>query len=425
MGKSSKKQSIREFVSEDSLKFQLYLLKFSNQLKQIQEKSKEDIIEKWNYDINKKIKRFTNDIKKIVFEEDKLKYNKFEDVIIDNLSVNEKDSISIASIKKNIIYIKKLPAPTSKKMIIDNFEKERLLYIESLKLRIKENKTATLKIDSELLVYAENIKISHVVSKEKFGIMLLLIIKNLGTMPSFSGYSDNWKTDFFSNAIEKTLLYLDNFDESLLSKRTGEKSKAFAYVTQICFNAFINIINIRKKEELLLKDTISLESANLDGIRSPSINQVKEEEILDIQEHLVTIKKIEHLDKAILKGIKYIEESNNILSVNRSNILEIEYLLKNTPIEEQNKDFYDFIKDLKSKINKELNNTNISTLKIIKPHKTTLGDWEFPDNNILKDIKLIITEKPKKVKKVENIIKPEAFILEDGIRELKEFNDEW
>ena len=53
-----KKASIREFVSEPSLKFQLYVLKFSNLLKQLEEKTEDEIIEKWNYTSNKKINRF-------------------------------------------------------------------------------------------------------------------------------------------------------------------------------------------------------------------------------------------------------------------------------------------------------------------------------------------------------------------------------
>lgn len=402
---TKKKVSIREFVSENGIKFQLYLLKYANQLKDIEEKTKEEIEKKWEYDTQKKINRFKNDLEKPQY----------------------KDAIPQNAILSNIEYVKNLPAPTDKDAILKEFENVRNDYIQYLIERIEANETATLNEDKKLLEYARNVELTPNVSKEKFGQMLLLMIKNLATMPSFSGYSENWKTDFFSNAIEKTLLYLNNFDEKLLSKRTGERSKAFAYVTQICFNAFVNIINIRKKEDAFLKDTISLETANLDGMKNymayndASVSEeITKEEEQRKKEYSINIKKLEELDGTIRTGVQYILDSNNIIRNNKNNIEEIRHLEESTPQEEKNSDYEDYIKDLKDKIIPELEENVKDTLRIIKPDNLSLGDWE--NTNDMKGISLIISGKPsknkgkKKVKKKEP--EPELIDIDDSF-------DEW
>jgi hypothetical protein len=412
MAKAKKKPSIREFVSEDSLKFQLYLLKLSNQLKNIEEKTTEEIIEKWTYDTQKKINRFTAEAQKPQYKNDDI----------------AKDAFAA-----NIIYLKNLPAPTTKEYVQGIFEIKRAEYIDSLMKRINENATATLKQDEELLEYAKAVQLTSNISKEKFGQMLLLMIKNIATMPSFSGYSDNWKTDFFSNAIEKTLLYLDNFDEELLSKRSGDKSKAFAYVTQICFNAFVNIINIRKKEDTFLKDTISLETANLDGMKKYSKGQqedilleskIEEETITSV--YTKTIKKIEDLNQAIIDGVNHINSSNEILISNSENAQEIKSIEEDTPLDEKTEDYYDYLNDLKSKLIPEMEDHLIKVLRIIKPKDTSLGDFKVP-KDILGDILLVIEEKKSKAKskqkKMIDMMKEESEAVIQG--ELDEFDSEW
>jgi len=397
-----KKVSIREFVSEPGLKFQLYFLKYSNQLKTIEEKTEEEIRAKWDYDSQKKINRFRKDATKVQFQND----------------------IAQEAIRYNIEYVQNLEAPIKASQVLKAFEIKRADYIMSLEERIEENSTATLVTDKQLLEYAKTVELTAEVSKEKFGQMLLLIIKNLATMPSFSGYSDNWKTDFFSNAIEKTLLYLDNFDEELLSKRTGSKSNAFAYITQICFNAFVNIINIRKKEDEFLKHTISLESVNLDGVKHYNNDNKIEEEIIPINEYSVKIKSngtLKDIEEAIEKGVKYIEDSNEILKSNNANISEIKYIKKTTPEEEKTSSYEDYIRDMEEKIVPILENSKIDTLRIIKPSTLMLGNFTFPSKETLKGLHLIITEETQKVKKKEQ--EPEKALEE--ISEVEEFDKEW
>ncbi len=101
--KKKKKVSIREFVSEDSLKFQLYYLKLANQLKRIDDMETDTIIEKWEYDTNKKVNRFTND-------KSKAQMTKFIQIKNDFVSrktpVNRQDNgsqCSRCSVKKKIL----------------------------------------------------------------------------------------------------------------------------------------------------------------------------------------------------------------------------------------------------------------------------------------------------------------------------------
>ncbi len=95
--------------------------------------------------------------------------------------------------------------------------------------------------------------ISEHYKKTKFGEMCLLLIKKILTMPKFSGYT--YKDDFYSNAIEKLMLYvIPNYDANKVSKISKQNVKVFAYCTQIIMNAILQVINERKIEQDLLKN---------------------------------------------------------------------------------------------------------------------------------------------------------------------------
>ena len=418
--KKQKKTSIREFVSEDAIKFQLYLMKFSNQLKDLEDKTKEEIEKKWRYDIQKKINRMEIDKGKKEFS----------------------SKIAREAIEYNQEYLRNLPVPIDEKQIKEAFEDEREHFIESLENRIIKNESATLQLDKDMLEYAKTLELSSSTSKEKFGELLLLMIKNIATMPSFSGYSDNWKTDFYSNAIEKTLLYLNNFDEHLKSKRTGQNSKAFAYITQICFNAFVNVINIRKKEDAMLKDTISLETANLDGMKHYQSNTSdideddennSEQNKINLNEYSIKLKSSDDIREGVIKGLKVIADSNDIISLNRYYKDEIDYLEKTTSATDKTKDYYNYLKDLKSKIIEEFNSQKYDTLKIIinkdsKNHKLTENILDGINSS---GINIIITssEIKQKIKNKKRIVKDnktsKQIDYQLSIQEDLEFFEEW
>lgn len=97
-------------------------------------------------------------------------------------------------------------------------------------------------------------------SYERFGEIILLMIKNILKKPQFSGYT--YKDDFYSDAVYKILKYLHNFDHKMISDRTGQAVNAFAYISQYIHNSILFIINSKKKEQENLKKQISMELLN-------------------------------------------------------------------------------------------------------------------------------------------------------------------
>lgn len=95
------------------------------------------------------------------------------------------------------------------------------------------------------------------ISYEKFGNIILLMIKRILTKPQFSGYT--YKDDFYSDAIYKILKYLHNFDHTMISERSGLIVNSFAYISQIIHNSVLYIINIKKKEQENIKKQVSME----------------------------------------------------------------------------------------------------------------------------------------------------------------------
>lgn len=84
-------------------------------------------------------------------------------------------------------------------------------------------------------------------SREKYGQMVLKLVEKICLKGSFAGYS--YRDDFYSNAIQRVLSYsLTNFNPDMISKRSGNRVKAFAYLTSIINNAIVEIINERKAE---------------------------------------------------------------------------------------------------------------------------------------------------------------------------------
>lgn len=83
-------------------------------------------------------------------------------------------------------------------------------------------------------------------SYERFGKIILLMIKKILTKPSFSGYT--YKDEFYSDAVHKILKYLHNFNHKLISATTNQPVNAFSYISQIIHNSILFIINTKKKE---------------------------------------------------------------------------------------------------------------------------------------------------------------------------------
>lgn len=139
---------------------------------------------------------------------------------------------------------------------IEKFNARKNARIDEIKEFLKQN--AELLGEKDKDYFAEEIQRLEELTiekqnKERMGSYVLLITKNLAKKSCFAGYTLNWKDEFFSRAIEHCFKYIHNFDENKVSSRTGKKVKAFAYLTQIIYTAFLDVISKRKKEQERLK----------------------------------------------------------------------------------------------------------------------------------------------------------------------------
>lgn len=130
-----------------------------------------------------------------------------------------------------------------------------------------ELKKRILKLSSETRIDKE--------SHEKFGEIILLMIKKILTKPNFSGYS--WVDEFYSTSCYRVLKYLHNFDYTRKSERTGGEVSAFSYITQIIMMSILEVINRNNKLSKDIENYTSKLSDNLD-IYKESKNQSKVEE---------------------------------------------------------------------------------------------------------------------------------------------------
>ena len=96
----------------------------------------------------------------------------------------------------------------------------------------KKNYVNNADLKSEIMDFKET-----GVYSEKLGKMIYLIAQRLANKPNFANYT--YKEDMISNAVLTTLKYLKNFNPE-------KSSNAFAYVTQICWRAFLSHISYQK-----------------------------------------------------------------------------------------------------------------------------------------------------------------------------------
>ena len=140
-----------------------------------------------------------------------------------------------------------------------------------------ELKQRILKLSSETRIDKE--------SHEKFGEIILLMIKKILTKPNFSGYS--WVDEFYSTSCYRVLKYLHNFDYTKKSERTGQEVSAFSYITQIIMMSILETINRNNKLSKDLEGYTEKLSRGFD-IYKESKNQSKiEEEKPECIEHFI------------------------------------------------------------------------------------------------------------------------------------------
>lgn len=125
-----------------------------------------------------------------------------------------------------------------------------------LSLELQKRKKLKVYMKQRIITLSEQVFIDYN-SNERFGAVILLMIKSILTKPNFSGYT--YQTEFYSDAISKILKYLHNFDHTLISKISNTHVNSFAYISQIIHNSIIFVINKKKKEQNNINKQVSNE----------------------------------------------------------------------------------------------------------------------------------------------------------------------
>lgn len=96
------------------------------------------------------------------------------------------------------------------------------------------------------IIKNSEVTIQDKASREQFGSIVLLMVKNILRKPNFAMLE--YHEDFYSDASYKIFRYMKNFDHTKISERSGYHVNAFAYISQIIHNSVIYVINQRKRE---------------------------------------------------------------------------------------------------------------------------------------------------------------------------------
>ena len=103
---------------------------------------------------------------------------------------------------------------------------------------------------------------------EYIGGCIYKISTRLSTRPNFINYT--YRDEMICDAIENCIQYLGNFN-------TEKSNNAFAYVTQICYYAFLRRIQKEKKQVFIkqkstMESTLTLDSfTTIDGVHDPRL----------------------------------------------------------------------------------------------------------------------------------------------------------
>lgn len=84
---------------------------------------------------------------------------------------------------------------------------------------------------------------------------IMKISENLTRRYNFSGYTATWKEEMVGDAIEHCLRYVKNFD-------TEKYKNPHAYITRICFNAFVQRIKKERQDTAIKYKVFLSDSSN-------------------------------------------------------------------------------------------------------------------------------------------------------------------
>lgn len=138
----------------------------------------------------------------------------------------------------------------------DNFRLQK--YIK------KHSKSKSQKLKKILRKYIILLSERNIIDKnsyERFGEMVLLIIKNILKKPKFSGYT--YRDEFYSDSTDKILRYIKNFNHKMISDITGQEVNAFSYLSQYVHNSILFIINTKNAEKQEVEKYVNTYNENI------------------------------------------------------------------------------------------------------------------------------------------------------------------
>ncbi len=142
----------------------------------------------------------------------------------------------------------------------------------------KKNKLKAL-LKTTVVELSEKCRVNPM-SFERFGAIILLMVKRILSKPNFSGYT--YKDDIYSDSTYKILKYLNNFNHKMISERTGTTVNAFAYISQIIHNSVLFIINTKKAEQVNIKKQLQMAEVdhNYNVIKIPEMKISENDQVL-------------------------------------------------------------------------------------------------------------------------------------------------
>lgn len=199
------------------------------------------------------------------------------------------------------------------------------------------NRKNQLNLKSKVIELSEKTLIDRK-SYERFGHVILLMIKNILTSSNYNGYT--WKDDFTSLANYNILKYLDNFDHKLISSISGQPVNAFAYLTQIITNAFKFVINAKNREINFIQEQVQYERIRRGLPITECFVESYENDNVPAKEEkteLLISQNQEYIDELINTHKDSLKKSNFILNIKHTKINDIDLLYYIHKIKKNNK----------------------------------------------------------------------------------------
>lgn len=190
---------------------------------------------------------------------------------------------------KKLSSILKFMEPINNEIRIKNLNLRNIRKTDSIRIEKyiqKHTKSKSQKFKRLLKEHIIKISERRIIDKnsyERFGEMVLLIIKNILKKPKFGSYT--YRDEFYSDSTDKILRYLKNFNHKLISKITGQEVNAFSYLSQYVHNSVVFIIKTKKTEKQDIEKYVNTYNENITLIyNESSYNKEEKTNIIEIKE---------------------------------------------------------------------------------------------------------------------------------------------